>query len=81
VQKESKVDPKLLKAKFVYGMVLVGLALLQDDRLASKSSASDNGENGEAMDAEKLVDRTTRALAPVFLPMLESIGALEATEE
>lgn len=82
VQKESKSDPKLLKAKFVYGMVLVGLAMLQDDLAAPKASTpEDAGDSSAADDAEKLVDRSTRALAPVLLPMLETIGALDVSDE
>lgn len=82
VQKESKIEPKLLQAKFVYGMVLVGLALLQDDQLAQKAATADDDEESPATnDAEKLVDRSTRALAPILLPMLETIGALDVTEE
>jgi hypothetical protein len=82
VQKESKSDPILLKAKFVYGMVLVGLAMLQDDLVSQKAPPSDeDDESSIADDAEKLVDRSTRALAPVLLPMLDTIGALDVTEE
>jgi hypothetical protein len=81
VQKESKVEPKLLQAKFVYGMVLVGLALLQDDQLASTTPPPEGDETAHAGDAEQLVERSTRALAPILLPMLETIGALDVTEE
>lgn len=82
VQKESKAEPKLLQAKFVYGMVLVGLALLQDTQLAQKVPPPDNGDGSDtADDAEKLVERSTRALAPILLPMLETIGALDVSDE
>ena len=37
-QKESKDNPKLIKAKFVYGSVLLGLALIQDARTVHKSA-------------------------------------------
>lgn len=83
VQKESKIDPKLLKAKFVYGNVLVGLALLQDGDLAKKAAdgVDVDQSTSEVDDSERLVERTTRALAPILLPMLETIGALDVDED
>jgi hypothetical protein len=86
-QKESKDDPKLLKAKFVYGLVLVGLAFLQHDRnqpVARSERDDDSSEDGEDDDApgiESAVAYATTALAPVLLPMLESIGALTVSDE
>jgi hypothetical protein len=80
MQKESKEDPKLLKAKFLYALVLVGLAIIQEDRGTSKPVAEEDVEN-DAPDVESIVERTTRALAPVLLPMLESIGSLAAATE
>lgn len=78
-EKESKEDPKLLRAKFVYGMVLVGLALLQDSRQIVNDGHASEGQPSE--DIESAVLRTTRSLAPILLPMLESIGALDISEE
>jgi hypothetical protein len=79
-EKESKEDPKLLKAKFLYGLVLIGLALLQEERVAPKPRSNEDGEKA-ALDVERLVERTSRAVAPVLLPMLESIGALNIDDE
>ena len=79
VEKESKDEPKALKAKFVYGMVLVGLAILQDSR--SIVTTSDSAHEDDGSHIEKVVETTTRALAPILLPMLESIGALDMSED
>jgi len=81
-QKESREDPKLLKARFIYSQVLLGLALLQSQAAFSALPSDDgSGETEEddmrqAVDIEKLVETTTAAIAPVLLPMLETIGAL-----
>ena len=80
MQKESKDDPKLLRAKFVYALVLVGLAVLQEDHATSKAVAEGGGENGTP-NVEAVVERMTRALGPVLLPMLQSIGSLAAETE
>lgn len=77
-QKDSREDPKLIKAKFVYGLVLVGLALLQDRRAADSTLGSDSPD--PTLSIDKLVEHVGRAVAPVLLPLLESIGALEVAD-
>jgi hypothetical protein len=75
-QKETNTDPNLLEKQFMYGMVLIGLALLQDRR---RPTRHDNAEDDAADSTmEKFVATTTRALAPIFLPMLDAIGGLSA---
>ena len=82
VEKDSKEDPKALKAKFVYGMVLVGLAILQDSRANQSIRIDGEGDGGDdGSQIEKTVENTTRALAPILLPMLESIGSLSGDED
>jgi hypothetical protein len=78
IEKETSDEPKLVKAKFIYGMVLIGLAILQDNRTVPTTKEADaNGKDDD--NVEKLVETTTRAVAPVLLPMLESIGALDVS--
>ncbi len=74
VQKESKIAADLLEKQFTYGFVLVGLALIQD---AHRHIV--NGDD-ESISVETLVERTTRALAPVLLPLIESIGGLSSDD-
>ncbi len=72
--KSSKDDPRVAEAKFVFGNVLVGLAVLHDYRHTT---------NGGEEDRETPQDRvaaTTRALAPFLLPMIEYLGALSPDE-
>ena len=79
-QKESKgEDPKLLRARYVYSNVLIGLALIQERQSLTKTPA-DNEADSDGIGIEDLVERTTRALSPVILPMLEIMGALEVDE-
>jgi len=78
--KPSKSDVSLQKARFTYGMVLVGLGLLQQHVEDSKERDKE-GEDEEGEDnIEERVARTTRALAPIILPMIDSLGALDPSE-
>lgn len=82
VEKESpKEDPKLLEAKFTYSLVLVGLALIHDDidRRPADVGTDRDADNSESV--ESLVARATAALAPIILPLVESIGSLSLDED
>jgi len=79
--KSLKADAPLLKAPFTYGLVLIGLGLLQQD-MAGHSGADgncDSEENGNGIreGVEARVARVTSAVAPIILPMIESLGSLE----
>jgi hypothetical protein len=69
----------MIRARWKYGLVLMGIALLHDDLQAKKrkneKELADEEESGENI--EKRVDAFTRAIAPVLLPMISSLGALE----
>lgn len=79
-QKDSKRDPKILEACFLYGMILVGISLIHDDLERGKSSDANLG-TGDSDNSEKgLEDRVaefTRAIAPILLPMIENLGSFE----
>jgi hypothetical protein len=73
MQKESKEDPKLIKAKFIYATVLIALGLLRD---ADQMIAPNEDGEEPSMGIEDIVLRATRAIAPVLLPTIETIGGL-----
>ncbi len=72
-EKDSKEEPKLLKARFVYSLVLVGLALIQDDRSGERREDTDDDNS---MSIEDVVASVSKALAAVLIPMIETIGSL-----
>lgn len=74
--KYAKGDPAVLKAKFVYGNVLIGLALLQDHL---KRAPADSDQH-EDWSIENHVANTTRAIAPFVIPMIDYLGSLEAED-
>jgi len=81
--KSGKVDVALLKARFKCAMVLVGLGLLQQEmtRPAMKEDDANGDDEKDVGDGiESRVERVTRALAPIMLPMIDSLGALDLAE-
>jgi hypothetical protein len=81
--KYSKDDPRLLKARWRYGLALLGMALIQADADAGKSMAKNvqqaQVEEEQVVTLEQRVYQTSAAVAPVLLPIIETLGAL--TEE
>lgn len=77
--KPSKADPEILKARYIYGLVLIGLALIQEDMRKEKTKSRDeeteSDENNE-ITLEQQVFQTSSAIASVLLPLIESLGGL-----
>jgi hypothetical protein len=78
--KPTKSNVSLQKARFTYGMVLVALGLLQEHMESSKQRNRDGDGEENEVNIEERVGITTRALAPIILPMIDSLGALDPTE-
>lgn len=80
--KSSKADPEILKARYIYGLVLIGLALIQEDVKRERSTIKDDSKSNDDEDKITIEDQvfiTSAAIAPVLLPLIESLGGL--TEE
>jgi hypothetical protein len=65
-------EPQLMEAQFKYALVLIGLALLKDEN-------EDTGQREQAT-IEDDVYNTTRMIAPVLLPMIDTLGGLVLDE-
>jgi hypothetical protein len=84
--KPASADSELLRNRFIYGNVLLGLALLHQEELDKKTQREGQAEEGGDKDEETHVnieDRVaqfTRAVAPVLLPMVESLGSLDMAD-
>ncbi len=66
--KTTREDPDVVKAKWQYSLMIVGMALLQNQR------SDEDAE--EDISPEERVLKTTTALAPVLLPIIETLGGL-----
>ena len=70
-QKFSKDDKSvILKNQFMYGMTLVGLALINNHKTRSNSNGAE--ENKSDADIESTIKTVTASLSPVMLPMIYS---------
>ena len=69
--KATRDEPEIVKAKWQYGMVLIGMALLRK-RVGEETSADGERES----DALSDVSKATAAIAPVLLPLIEHLGAM-----
>lgn len=89
--KSSNDDPRLARTKFIFGNVLVGLALIQsyrerEQRLSQADAATEesgqSGQNGfpAELTIEEYVKATTKALAPFMLPMIDQLGSISEDE-
>jgi hypothetical protein len=80
--KPAHRNPEVTQARFTYAVVLLGLALIQENEAAKakakKADAEEKEEEGEGeINVERRVAEFTRAVAPVLLPMIESLGDLD----
>ncbi len=73
-------DLEIVRARFTYGLVLIGLALLHYEAHASEDvyEEEDTAPNGK--NVEDKAYEVSKALAPVLIPMIDSLGALTLDE-
>ncbi len=78
--KSSKIAPELLKARFKFAMALIGMALIRGDAMSDKLKTDDEsgGQNANdgTLNLDERVFQISAAVAPIILPMIESLGAL-----
>lgn len=72
IKSNPKIDPALLEARYKYGMVLIGLALLKE---FEKKEKKENERENENIYQE--ISETTQAILPFLLPMISSLGEIE----
>lgn len=74
--KEGDDDASLREAKFVYGNVLIALALIHSNR----TEHDDRKEEDNEPSLVRRVEAVTRAIAPFLVPMIDSLGGLSEQE-
>ncbi len=77
----TKLSPEVVKKQFEIGVALIAMALIHDDqqrRAGTKKSGNDS--TLDLSDDDSTVERRafelTRAIAPVIIPMIQSLGDL-----
>ena len=72
IKGNPKIDLALLEARYKYGMVLIGLALLKEFEKNEKKEKERENEN-----IYQEISETTQAISPFLLPMISSLGEIE----
>jgi hypothetical protein len=70
------IDPKLLDARYKYGMALIGIAFLHEQKSKTHNT---NGDNGEENVFTK-ISFATEVISPILLPMIAGLGDLQIEE-
>jgi hypothetical protein len=77
--KFTKFPIAAVKKQFEIGVVLIGMALIYDDKHADKAKQG-NGEKKEDDEVFRRASEFTRAMAPIVIPMIQSLGDLAEDE-
>ena len=77
-KKYAKNSADIIDARYEVGLTLLGLALIQSHTQSESSEKRDeeNGHNEEQSTLEDEVYKTTAAIAPILLPLIDSLGSL-----
>lgn len=75
IKGNTKIDHRLLEARFKYGMVLVGISLLE--HFEGKGSEKSKKENTDDSSTFDKIYTLSKAISPILLPMISSLGDLE----
>jgi hypothetical protein len=73
INSHHHADVRIVEAKYKFGLVLIGLALLNE---YNNKQQSEDGQQ-EDSDIYKTVEKVSCAISPVMLPMINALGALE----
>lgn len=73
----KSVDVQAIESKYKFGLVLVGLAMLNEDNAENQSIDSDEEKENDIL---VVIAKTAKAISSVIIPMIDSLGALELSE-
>ena len=75
--RDGDSDVALRRTKFVWGNVLVSLALIHEDKQSRKGRDAEQktDDTGQA-NVFARIERTTRALGPFLIPMIDYLGSI-----
>jgi hypothetical protein len=79
--KTTKFAAAAVKKQYEIGIVLIGMALIHDDKQCGVGKVKDSdAETKEDGDVFKLAAAFARAVAPIIIPMIQSLGDLAEDE-
>lgn len=79
--KSTSIDIPLIEARFMWGMALLGLAILHNaEKTPEKENNISRDDDENDKNIEYVVESVTKAIAPILLPMIDGLGTIEATD-
>src|SRR3989344_1090040 len=75
IKDNTKINPRILEARFQYGMVLLGISVLDFDEKRKKIDKQPSQDDDISI-YEK-ISMFSSAISPTLLPMIASLGVLE----
>ena len=66
----------ILKAKFIYGLVLFGLAILKNKEEIEKLSVGTGDTSDSFISVKDLIIIASKSFAPIIIPMVDGLGQL-----
>ena len=70
-----------MRERFKVGLVLVGLAMIQQDMMDPRTKEDADGDGDGNGNIEKEVEIVSKGIASILLPMIDSLGGLSLEEE
>lgn len=78
IKGNKKIEPKLLEARYKYGMVLLGISIIHQKEEKSKNKTDNSDENEkDKLSIEDKITQFTEATSPILLPMIAALGDLK----
>ncbi|GBE16361.1 hypothetical protein BMS3Abin15_00175 [bacterium BMS3Abin15] len=71
---DSKTEPTILEARYRFGMILLGISILDFEENRRKK---DNIDNDNGISVNEKISLFTEAISPTLLPMIASLGSSE----
>ncbi len=76
---EKQTDPAILEARYKYGMVLLGISILdyEENRHKNQESSNEKSEGENNISIYDQISQLTEAISPTLLPLIASLGSSE----
>ncbi len=77
--KNKKDKQEITNARFIYGMFLLGLSVI--NYYEKEKIDQEENNDGETVSLREQVKKLSEAFAPIVIPMIESLGSLDFEEK
>ena len=75
IKPAKSIEVQVIQAKYKFGLVLLGLALLNETNKQQKP------DEQEEMDSVfTTIEKVSKAVSPIIIPMIDTLGALETQD-